>query len=78
MDPRLRLLEKIKLELTGHVYIGDQKVEGWKKPISYYMFKCPIHGYVCNHVTGHDEKLLCPICLEDESKKLRSQLTTNL
>ena len=31
MDPRIRLLERLKLQLSGHVYVGDRFKEGWKE-----------------------------------------------
>ena len=53
----------------GHVYIGDIETQGLKEPLPYYIFKCPIHGNVSSYPTGHGETLMCPICLEEESRK---------
>jgi len=65
MDSRLRLLERIKLELQGCVYVGNQSKSGWKEPIPFYLFKCPIHGYVENYAKGYEEILECPLCIKD-------------
>ena len=66
MDSRLRLIERLKIELQGHVYVGTQKKSGWKEPIPFYMFKCPVHGYVINYAKGYEEILECPLCIEDK------------
>jgi len=65
MDERIKLLEKLKIQLQGHVYVGEEKKEGWKEPVSIYMFKCQKHGYVKSHVKGYNERLECPTCLEE-------------
>ena len=65
MDERIRLLEKLKIQLQGHVYVGKEKKEGWKTSAPIYMFKCPKHGYVKNTVKGFIERLECPHCLEE-------------
>ena len=70
MDNRIKLLEKLKIKLNGHLYIGDEEREGWKHSAPFYMFKCPKHGYVKNHIKGFDKRLECPDCLKEllESK----------
>lgn len=65
MDERIKLLEKLKIQLQGHVYVGEEKREGWKEQVSIYMFKCPKHGYVKSNVKGYNERLECPTCLEE-------------
>lgn len=65
MDERIELVKKLKIKLQGHAYIGDEIREGWKKPISIYMFECPKHGYVKSNVKGYDERLECPMCLKE-------------
>jgi hypothetical protein len=66
MDSRIRLLERIKLELQGHVYVGTHIKNGWKEPIPFYLFKCPIHGYVENYAKGYGEILECPLCIKEK------------
>ena len=63
-ERRLNLIEKLKIQLKGHIYIGNEKREGWKEAAPFYMFKCPVHGYVKNAIKGR-ERLECPECLED-------------
>ena len=71
MDERLKLLERVKLQLLGYTYYGEEKKEEWKEPIPFYIFKCPTHGYVKNYVKGYEERLECPLCLEE--KKLETE-----
>ena len=40
-ERRLNLIEKLKIQLKGHIYIGNEKREGWKEAAPFYMFKCP-------------------------------------
>ena len=42
--------------------VGLHQREGWKGPIMFYRFKCPVHGYVVDYKHGHAERLECPIC----------------
>jgi hypothetical protein len=65
MDSRLKLMEKIKIQLNGNLYVGNEKRDGWKEPAPFYIFKCPIHGYVKNYARGFDERLECPDCLQE-------------
>ena len=65
MDERIKLLEKLKIQLQGHVYVGEEKREGWKEPASMYIFKCPKHSYVKSNAKGFSKRLECPLCLEE-------------
>ena len=65
LDKRIKLLERIRIQLQGHVYIGEEKKEGWKESVPFYMFKCPKHGYVKNYVKGFEERLECPECMKE-------------
>ena len=51
--------------LSGYTYIGDEKLEGWKEPAPFYIFKCPKHGYVKTYRMGYNELLICPECLKE-------------
>ena len=57
---KIGLLEKLKVSLQGHVFAGEEKKEGWRKPASIYIFKCSKHGYVKNYVKGYNKRLECP------------------
>ena len=76
MDSRIKLLERLKIQLKGHIYLGEEIKAGWKEPIPYYMFKCPKHGYVKNYAKGHDEILECPECIKELKKEQKVDLAT--
>jgi len=65
MDNRIKLLDRLKIQLQGYLYIGNEKKEGWKKSAPVYMFKCPIHGYVKSIARGYNGRLECPFCVAD-------------
>jgi len=56
----------LQIERKGVIHVGDHKMAGWKRPLSFYAFRCDKHGLVANYPIGHMEKLLCPFCLEEE------------
>ena len=70
MDNRLNLIERIKMLLNGYLYVGHEKLEGWKEPVPFYVFKCPKHGYVKTYRMGYNESLICPECLKESKDKL--------
>jgi hypothetical protein len=61
------MLDRLRIQLRGHLYVGDEMREGWAEPIPVYMFKCPVHGYVKSIIKGHD-RLECPECLKEAMK----------
>ena len=65
-DPRIKLLQRLKLQLNGYLYVGDRLKEGWKEPLPHYAFKCPIHGIVIDYPHGYEQRLECPKCREEE------------
>ena len=65
MDNRIRLLDRLKIQLQGYLYVGNEKKNGWKESAAVYMFKCPVHGYVKSIVRGFNERLECPFCVEE-------------
>jgi hypothetical protein len=68
LDKHIKLLERIKIQLQGHIFVGNEKKEGWKDSAPFYMFKCPEHGYVKNYVKGFKQRLECPQCLKEMKK----------
>ena len=76
MDERIKLIEKLKIQLQGRIYVGEEIKEGWKKPASMYIFKCPKHGYVKSNVKGYNKRLECPLCLE-EIKLIKKEVNPN-
>jgi len=72
MDKRLRLLEKLKIQLQGHILVGKEQNEGWKSPVPVYMFKCKKHGIVKSTAKGYSKRLECPQCLEEIKKEIET------
>jgi len=58
----MKFLDRLRLRLSGYVYVGDRMKEGWKAPIPHYAFKCPKHGTVVNYAHGFNQRLECPEC----------------
>lgn len=68
-DPRIKLIERLRLQLEGHVYVGNKMKEGWKEPIPHYIFMCPIHGLVEDYPHGYQQRLECPLCKQSAKKE---------
>jgi hypothetical protein len=64
MDPRIGLIDRLKLRLRGYVYLEDRIKPDWRTPLPFYLFRCPIHGYVEGYPRGYDDTLICPVCEE--------------
>ena len=56
--------------LNGYMYVGDEKLEGWKEPVPFYIFKCPKHGLVKTYKMGYGDVLICPECLKEGKAEL--------
>jgi len=65
MDPRIGLIHRLKLTLNGYVYLEDRIMPDWKNPLPFYLFKCPVHGYVETYPRGYKDTLVCPRCMEE-------------
>jgi transcription initiation factor IIE alpha subunit len=77
MDPRISLLNRLKLRLRGYVHVEDRIEIGWRKPLPFYLFKCPVHGYVESYQHGYNNKLVCPKCLEKLRKEQEEKRSVN-
>lgn len=58
----LSLGQKIKLLLSGYVYVGHETRSGWSSDFPFYAFRCPTHGLVKSRPYGFTERLECPHC----------------
>jgi len=75
MDPRIKLIERLKIQLKGYVYVGDRKEEGWTKELPYYAFRCPEHGIVYDYPHGYKQRLECPLCREERIREKKIELS---
>ena len=64
-DPRINLLDQLKIRLKGHVYVGPSLSSDYKSPMPMYTFKCNIHGHVTDIPHGYKQRLDCPKCREE-------------
>ena len=53
MDQRIKLLNRLKMQLSGYVYTGHKSRDGWKGELPHYQFECPVHGLVENYPSGY-------------------------
>jgi len=58
----LNLLQRLELFLTGRAYVGHRRLPGWKGPLPFFAFKCPVHGIVEDYPHGWGTSLNCPRC----------------
>ena len=67
MDHRISLLNRLKMQLSGYVYVGDRRRDGWRGPLPHYAFRCPVHGLVESYPHGYEQRLECPMCREEKA-----------
>ena len=60
--PRLTLVQKIVLRITGQAHVGHRTRPGWRGHLPFYAFERPEHDLVVNYPYGYDERLDCPEC----------------
>lgn len=54
--------DRIIMTLQGYVYVGHRMRDGWRGPLPFYKFKCPVHGEVEDYPHGYAQRLECPLC----------------
>jgi len=69
MDKRIKLLNRLKMQLSGYVYTGHRSRDGWRGELPHYQFECPIHGMVENYPSGYNQRLECPLCLAEAMER---------
>ena len=61
-ERKLSPLKRLILFLIGQVCVGRWIRPGWSDPLSFYAFKCPVHGIVEDYPHGYVYRLDCPMC----------------
>lgn len=69
MDSRIKLLNRLKMQLSGYVYTGHKRRDGWRGEFPHYKFECPLHGVVENYPRGYGQRLECPQCLAERRER---------
>jgi hypothetical protein len=78
MYKEIDFMDRIKILIKGSTYIGHYKNDGWKGSLPFYRFKCNKHGIVENYAKGYSKRLVCPLCIKENNKKIhRSQKQIN-
>jgi hypothetical protein len=73
MDSRIKLLNRLKMQLSGYVYTGHKRKDGWRGELPHYQFHCLVHGLVENYPSGYEQRLECPLCLaERRGRRLKA------
>jgi len=49
----LSLWQRLKMQLSGYVYVGDRQRPGWTGSLPFYAFKCEKHGIVQDYPHGY-------------------------
>ena len=76
---KLSLLQKIILKISGSVFIGYEKREGWSQKNSIYAVKCPKHGLYSSAPHGFYNALpQCPKCIREMVKEIELTKQKNL
>jgi len=65
----MNLIQRFGLLLTGKVFMGNRKLSGWKDNLPFYAFRCPKHGIVEDYPHGYNDRLDCPECIKEKTKK---------
>ena len=64
-------LQRIEIKLLGKAFMGYRARDGWRQPLPFYAFRCPVHGYVEDYPHGYAERLDCPLCSREELASIR-------
>ena len=63
------LWQKIRIAFFGRTALEERKFDGWKGPIMFYAFNCPIHGIVEGYPHGYNGRLICPKCVNNKDEQ---------
>ena len=64
----LTMFQRLQLQISGDVPIGNFTRPGWSGDLTFYAFRCRKHGLVCDYLHGYDEVLSCPKCMDEKIK----------
>ena len=64
-------LQRLEIMLLGKAFVGYRTRDGWRQPLPFYAFSCPVHGYVEDYPHGYAERLDCPLCSREELTGIR-------
>lgn len=70
MNKEINFIDKVKIWIKGSAYMGNYQNDGWKGSLPFYRFKCNKHGIVENYAKGYSKRLVCPLCIKENNKKI--------
>jgi len=65
-ESELSLIQRFRLKLLGHVFIGHRIRSGWKRSLPFFAFTCLVHGLVEDYPHGYTDRLDCPMCQREK------------
>lgn len=71
MEVTVTHLQRLEIMLLGKAFVGYRARDGWRQPLPFYAFRCPVHGYVEDYPHGYAERLDCPLCSREELAGIR-------
>ena len=64
-------LQRLEIRLLGKAFLGYRARDGWRQPLPFYAFRCPVHGLVEDYPHGYAKRLDCPLCSREELASIR-------
>ena len=71
MEATVTHLQRLEIRLLGKAFMGYRARDGWRQPLPFYAFRCPVHGLVEDYPHGYTERLDCPLCSREELAAIR-------
>ena len=70
--------QTLSMMIRGYLELGKLRMENWKGEASFYLFKCPVHGYQVTYMSGYFDALKCIPCLREEMGLKKERASTQL
>jgi len=80
----LNTYQRMSMMIRGSLELGKLRMENWKAERSFFLFKCPVHGYQVTYPSGYFENLQCLPCfreelgLEEKKREARIEIVADL
>lgn len=71
-------MQTLSMMIRGYLELGKLRMENWKGEASFYLFKCPVHGYQVTYMSGYSDALKCVSCVREELGLSKERASTQL